>query len=352
MHIPDGYLSASTCAFTYVSMMPFLAVGVTRAGRLPRERLTPLVGLASAFSFVVMMFNLPLSGGTTGHAVGMGISAAVLGPWASMVAISVALAIQALVFGDGGITTLGANVLNMAVVGSLVAYAVYTVLAGRSAIRSTRRVVAAAVGGYVAINAAALLAGFEFGIQPLFFHDAAGMPLYAPYPLSVALPAMLYGHLTFAGLAEMVVSGGLFAYVQHAHPELLTPEAALPEGMTPWRSVRRLWLGLAALAAVTPLGLLATGIAWGEWGVSDFLDPAGRAAIEQASSGFALPEAVPSGLARLAEAWSAPIPDYAPSFLSSEAGGYVLSAVLGVGLIVLAFQGMARLRRAANPAVS
>ena len=60
MHIPDGYLSASTCAFTYVSVLPFLAVGVKQAGRLPRERLAPLVGLASAFSFVVMMFNLPL----------------------------------------------------------------------------------------------------------------------------------------------------------------------------------------------------------------------------------------------------------------------------------------------------
>lgn len=343
MHIPDGYLSASTCAFTYVSALPFLAVGVKQAGRLPRERLAPLVGLASAFSFVVMMFNLPLPGGTTGHAVGMGIAAAVLGPWASMLAIAVALAIQALVFGDGGVTTLGANVLNMAVVGSLVAYAVYVGLAGRSELRSTRRVVAAAVAGYVALNAAALLTAFEFGIQPTFFHDAAGAPLYAPYPLAVAVPAMMYGHLTFAGLGEMVVTGGLFAWLQYANPALLAPFADLPAGVSPWRATRRLWAGLAALAAVTPLGLLATGVAWGEWGAADFADPAGRAAIELASGNAALPEAVPQGLARLAEVWSAPFPDYAPAFLANEAAGYVLSAALGAGLIALAFAMAARL---------
>ncbi len=117
----------------------------------------PLLSVFAAFSFVIMMFNLPLPGGTTGHAVGVAIAAIVLGPWASILAISIALAIQALFFGDGGITTLGANCFNMAIVGSLVAYAIYrTVAAGRAALTSQRRVVAAAVAGYLAINAAAL----------------------------------------------------------------------------------------------------------------------------------------------------------------------------------------------------
>ena len=92
----------------------------------------PLLSLFSAFSFVVMMFNLPLPGGTTGHAVGMGVAAVVLGPWGSILAISVALAIQAVFFGDGGITAYGANCFNMAVVGSLTAWAVYRAIrAGR-----------------------------------------------------------------------------------------------------------------------------------------------------------------------------------------------------------------------------
>ena len=128
----------------------------------------PLLSVFAAFSFVIMMFNLPLPGGTTGHAVGMGVAAIVLGPWASILAISVALMIQAVFFGDGGITAIGANCFNMAIVGSLVAYAVYR-LVGRGA---APRIAAARGGcrpsrGTAAINAAALCAAIEFGIQPM-----------------------------------------------------------------------------------------------------------------------------------------------------------------------------------------
>ena len=168
-----------------------------------------------------MMFNLPLPGGTTGHAVGVAIATIILGPWASILAISIALAIQAVFFGDGGITTLGANCFNMAIVGSLVAYAVYRLAAGRAALTSSRRVVAAALAGYTAINASAFCAAVEFGIQPLFFKDPSGAPLYAPYPLSIAIPAMMIGHLTFAGLAELVLSAGVVAYFQRTNPTLL-----------------------------------------------------------------------------------------------------------------------------------
>src|ERR671929_458536 len=221
MHIPDGYLSPSTCATLYAAATPFWYIALRRVKRLLNSRLVPLLSVFAAFSFVIMMFNLPLPGGTTGHAVGMGIATIVLGPWASMLGISVALLIQALFFGDGGITAFGANCFNMAIVGSLVTYWVYRAIAGRSAITDTRRVVAAAIAGYVAINVAALLAAVEFGIQPLLFTDASGAPLYAPYPLSVAIPAMALGHLTIAGLAELVVTGGVVAYLQRADVSLL-----------------------------------------------------------------------------------------------------------------------------------
>ena len=335
MHIPDGYLSPTTCVLTYAAVAPFWSVALHRVKPLLRTRLVPLLALTSAFSFVIMMFNLPLPGGTTGHAVGMGLIAVVLGPWASMIAISVALLIQAVFFGDGGITTFGANCLNMAVAGSLAAHWSYTLLAGRSALTAPRRIIAAALAGYIAINVAALLAAIEFGIQPMLFHDAGGAPLYAPYPLSIAIPAMLGGHLTFAGLGELLVSGGLFAYLQRTHPELLRAPA---EGIATasWRLTRRLWLGLSGLMILTPLGLLATGIAWGEWGAEDFQDPAIREQIVHASGNAVLPDAVPHGLERLSSLWTAPIPDYAPAFMHNESFGYILSAVMGTGLIVLA----------------
>src|SRR6185437_4104996 len=112
-----------------------------------RTRAVPLLSVFAAFSFLIMMFNLPLPGGTTGHAVGMAIAAIVLGPWAAMLAISMALTIQAVFFGDGGVTAIGANCFNMAIVGPLAGYAVYRLAGYRAAIGSTRRVVAAGIAG-------------------------------------------------------------------------------------------------------------------------------------------------------------------------------------------------------------
>jgi cobalt/nickel transport system permease protein len=342
MHIPDGYLSPSTCATLYAGSAPFWYVSLQKMKRRLNSHAVPLLSVFAAFSFVIMMFNLPLPGGTTGHAVGVAIAAIVLGPWGSILAISVALVIQALFFGDGGITAIGANCFNMAIVGSLVAYAVYRLLAGTAPIESPRRVVAAAIAGYCAINASALLAALEFGIQPRFFHDASGAPLYAPYPLHIAIPAMMIGHLTIAGLAELVVSGGVVAYLQRAEPALLNttaPGASISGEVSGWKSLRPLWISLAVLLVMTPLGILAAGAAWGEWAPEDFATPQARQQIAAASGDHAPPAAAPAGLQKLSTVWTAPMPRYAPSILKSAQLGYILSAMLGTGLIVLAFLG-------------
>lgn len=353
MHIPDGYLSPSTCAATFALAAPFWYFASRKVGRMLNTKAVPLISVVSAFSFTVMMFNLPLPGGTTGHAVGMGIAAIVLGPWAAMLAVSIALLVQAVFFGDGGITAFGANALNMAIVGSLVAYWLYRLIAGSSPLPSGRRVVAGAIAGYAAINVSALLAAIEFGIQPMLFHDATGAPLYAPYPLSIAIPAMMLGHLTFAGLAELVITGGLVAFLQRHDVELLKTSAP-SAGTARWRSTRRLWAGLAGLMIASPLGLLAAGTAWGEWGAEAFHDAGARAEIAAASGNVAPPEGAPAGLAKLASIWSAPMPDYAPAFLHSAAFGYILSAVVGGGLIILVFLVLSalagRLRRQASDA--
>jgi cobalt/nickel transport system permease protein len=343
MHIPDGYLSPATCATAYAAAAPFWYVAFQRVKRVLHTRLIPLLAVVSAFSFVVMMFNLPIPGGTTAHAVGMGIAAIVLGPWAAMLAISIALAIQALFFGDGGITAFGANCLNMAIAGSLTSYAVYHLVSGRAPIQSPRRVIAAALAGYAGMNIAALLAACEFGIQPTLFHDAAGTPLFAPYPLSVAIPAMMVAHLTVAGAAEAMITGGLVAYLQRANPDLLETTALAatagdgPVGETGggWGVTRPFWAGLGTLMVLSPLGLLATGTAWGEWGLDDLQSPEMREQIAQASANIAPPAHVPQGLQRLADIWTAPMPDYAPAFMHNVSFGYIMSAVVGVGLIIL-----------------
>jgi cobalt/nickel transport system permease protein len=302
----------------------------------------------AAFCFVVMMFNVPLPGGTTGHAVGVGVAAIVLGPRGSILAISIALALQALFFGDGGITTLGANCCNMAIVGSLTAYVVYRMIAANSNLKSRQRVLAAAVAGYVAINASALVTAIELGIQPMLFHDASGTPLYAPYPLHVAIPAMMIGHLTFAGLAEAVISAGMVSYLQRADLGLLrgvggfaqTP-AAMVAGMSaegsPGQFLQgRLWWVVACLMMFTPLGILAAGTAWGEWSSADWMNPHTRKQIEAASGNQVPPSSLPAGIERLSNLWTAPFPGYAPRFIKSPMFGYLLSAMFGVGILVLA----------------
>ncbi|MEA2256460.1 MAG: cobalt/nickel transport system permease protein, partial [Solirubrobacteraceae bacterium] len=173
MHIPDGYLSPSTCAALGTAMVPAWATAARRAQRVARSRYAPLMALGAAYAFLVMMLNVPIPDGTTAHAVGAVLIAVLLGPWAAVVCVSVALLIQALFFGDGGVLAYGANAFNMALVMPFAGYGVYRLLARGAALTARRRALAAGLGGYVGINAAALCAAVELGLQPGLFHTAA-----------------------------------------------------------------------------------------------------------------------------------------------------------------------------------
>ena len=156
------------------------------------------------------------------------------------------------------------------------------------------------------------------------------------------MSAMMAGHLTIAGVAEMIVTGGVVAYLQRTQPGLLcatVPEIAdAPHGRVPVsvHSTRPLWIGLGLLMLLTPLGVLAAGKAWGEWSASDFADSRMRLEIAEVSGHEAPPQDAPAGLRRLSSFWTAPMPDYAPPYLKSDAFGYVMSAMAGTGLVILA----------------
>ncbi len=222
MHIPDGYLSPQTYVPFYAFIIPYLGIAAQKVSKFIKSRYVPLLALGAAFSFVIMMFNVPIPGGTTGHAVGGVIVAVILGPWAASIAVSIALIVQALLFGDGGITAIGANCFNMGVVIPFVGYYTYKLISGSSEITSPRRWIAGAVAGYIALNVAALIAGVEFGIQPIIASGPDGHPLYAPYPLSVAVPAMAIEHLILFGLVEALVTALIIKYLQGSDPSLLT----------------------------------------------------------------------------------------------------------------------------------
>ncbi len=143
MHIPDGYLSPATAGTLYAVAVPFWYLAINRVRKVLTTRTVPVLALFAAFSFVLMMFNIPLPGGTTGHAVGGTLLAIVLGPWAAVLGVSVVLGIQALFFGDGGLITFGANCFNMAIVLPLVGYFIYKVISSNSEATSPRRLVGA-----------------------------------------------------------------------------------------------------------------------------------------------------------------------------------------------------------------
>jgi len=214
MHIPDGYLSSQTAGVLYALMAPVWYFAAKMVKKTLDARRVPYLALGAAFSFVIMMFNVPIPGGSTGHAVGGTLVAILLGPWAAVIAITVSLVIQALMFGDGGITAIGANSFNMAFVLPFTGYLFYRIIAGNSQPTSGRRVVGAFVGAYIGINAAALFTGIEFGIQPLIHHTADGQALYCPYGLKTAVTVMLAEHLLIFGWVEAVVTALVIAYLQ------------------------------------------------------------------------------------------------------------------------------------------
>ena len=323
MHIPENYLSPSTCGVFGLAMLPVWGVAIKRVREtVPRNKM-PLLGVAAAFCFLAMMFNIPLPGGTTGHAVCGTLVAILFGPWASTIAVSIALVIQAVFFGDGGILAIGANCFNMAFVLPMVGYGIYGAIS-RAVPGLRGELIGAGVGSYVGINAAALCAALEFGVQPLLFTDASGAALYCPYPVSVSVPAMLVGHLTLFGLAEVVFSVGILAFVRKVAPGFaLLPGSSATDGSARpgLRGIVPVVILLGALVVATPLGLLAEGDAWGEWGIEDLAQAVGYA---------------PSAMAGGWE-WSALMPDYAIGALPAWLG-YILSAVIGVALLVIVFR--------------
>jgi cobalt/nickel transport system permease protein len=331
MHIPENYLSPATCGVMAVAMVPVWVHAVKKIRtELPKEKI-PLLGVGAAFSFLAMMFNVPLVGGTTGHAVGGTLISLLFGPNAACIAVSVALLLQAVIFGDGGILAFGANCFNMAFVLPYVGYYLYKFIVkifdkngqGRQAIHY----VAAAVGSYIGINAAAFCASVEFGIQPLLFTDSVGNALYCPYDLSISIPAMMIPHLVVAGVVEAVFTVAVYAFVRKTSPDLIFENINSKNLSQTQKKHVPVFALVAVLVAATPLGLLASGTAWGEWGADEIAE----VVTDGAELGY-----TPDGLAN---GWSftSIMPDYALDGIN-EVAAYVLSAVIGVASLIILFK--------------
>ncbi|WP_461214546.1 cobalt transporter CbiM [Lacticaseibacillus sp. GG6-2] len=316
MHIPDNYLSPATCATLVAAMVPVWTVSLKKVRvQIEKKKATvPLIGVGAAFAFLIMMFNVPVPGGTTAHAVGAVLLAILLGPWAATLSISIALLLQAFIFGDGGILAYGANVFNMGFIMPFVGYSVF--MLGK---KFHHPQIGAFFGGWAGITMASLGAGIELGIQPLIAHTASGAPLYSPYPLSVSVPAMVGTHALVIGWIEAVVTVLVYRFVASHAPEELYDVPAEPT------RIGKMWLPLlGVLAFLSPLGLLASGTAWGEW------NNAGVVAQMKAQH---LGSKLPSGMAHGVN-FHALLADYGLNGIPAPVG-YILSAVTALIVIAL-----------------
>ena len=314
MHIPDGYLAPAVSLGLAVVTVPTWAVATQKVKKVLNNRTVPLLAIFSALSFTIMMFNVPVPGGTTAHGVGGTLIAVVLGPWAACIAVSTALILQALFFGDGGVLAIFANCLNMAIILPFVGYGTYRLLAAGSPILSTRRAVAAGIGSYVGITVAAFAVGVELGIEPIFFSQN-GHALYSPYGLSEAIPAMVAAHAFGASIVEALITGLGVAYLQRRHPEYLTslkgifaPDAASEE--IPAR--RPLWQLVVAAVGAAVLVLGAIGLVEGggnpsrmfgaDWSTVDWPSVATMLVVTMAIGVILIPAAymvLPHGVKRI-----------------------------------------------------
>ncbi len=264
MHIPDNYLSPASCAVLAVAAAPVVGLSITKVKAQLKENkeLAPMLGIAASLSFLLMMFNVPIPGGTTAHAVGGVLLSILIGPYAASLALTVALLLQALLFGDGGILALGANIFNMAIAMPFVGYAVYNFFR-----KHNHETAGVLVGSYVGINVAAFLTAIELGIQPIIATQG-GEPLYNPYGLAVTIPAMMVTHLTIAGAVEVFFTYVIYRFVKQVAPQ----ELYTPTSVNTTSFVKKIRYVLIALVVLSPLGLLAEGTAFGEWSADELAE--------------------------------------------------------------------------------
>ena len=206
MHIPDGFLTANTWIPTWLISIGGLGFCLKRTAQILKDKMVPLMGVMAAFIFAAQMLNFPVMGGTSGHLLGGVLAAVLLGPCAGAIVIAVVLVVQCLIFQDGGLTTLGANIFNMSFVGALGGYFIYDII--RRVISGNRGIiVGAAVSAWLSVVVASSVCAIELAIS-------------GTSPLRIALPAMAGIH-TLIGIGEAIITCLVVGFVLKVRKDLI-----------------------------------------------------------------------------------------------------------------------------------
>ena len=207
MHIPDGFLNAATAAATYVVSVGGVGYSIKEANKKLGEKHVPLMGLMGAFIFAAQMLNFPVIGGTSGHLIGGALAAILLGPWAGTLIMACVLIVQCLVFQDGGITALGANVFNMGLVASFVGYYLYGAVTALMGEGRTSKLVGGFAGAWASVFVASVVCAIELAVS-------------GKSPLGVALPTMAGIH-ALIGIGEGLITAVVLGFVTATRADLL-----------------------------------------------------------------------------------------------------------------------------------
>jgi len=304
LHIPDGFLTLPIAIVTWIATAALLAVAIRRTGVELGERQVPLMGVMAAFIFAAQMINFPVAGGTSGHLLGGALAAIVLGPWPAMLVMASVVGVQALLFQDGGLVVMGANILNMGVLTALIGYGLYRGAAGRSV---NVRLAVAAVAAWLSVMAGALLTSLQLWLS-------------GTSSLRVVVPAMLGVH-ALIGIGEALITVTALAFILRTRPDLV--EAGRRQGGLGWVAV-----GLATALAVVLVAPLASA------------SPDGL-------------ERVATNLGFIDRGENAPytiLPDYTVPFLGETPLSTIAAGVIGAVLVAAVAVGISALvRRSAGP---
>lgn len=304
LHIPDGFLNLIISLLFWAITAITVGIAISKTNKSLGEKQIPLMGVMAAFIFAAQMLNFPVAGGTSGHFLGGALAAIVLGPWAAILVMTAVIAVQGLLFQDGGLLVMGANIFNMGILTAVIGYGLYRAAARRS--KGTRYAVAG-IGAWIAVLAAALVTSLQLWLS-------------GTSQLQIVLPAMLGVHVLI-GIGEAIITVAALTFIEQTRPDLLSEKATAEKGGRGW-----IYIGVVVALIAVLLSPLAS--------------------------------ASPDGLERVAEnigflelGQSAPyqiLPDYTIPFLGETALSTIVAGAVGalvvLGLIVVVGMGLRKKR--------
>jgi cobalt/nickel transport system permease protein len=294
LHIPDGFLNVAVSVVSWIITVIVLSLAVSKTNKALGEKQIPLMGIMAAFIFAAQMINFPVAGGTSGHLLGGVLAAVVLGPWAGMLVMTAVIALQAILFQDGGLLVMGANILNMGLVTAAIGYGLYRSVMGQG---KAVKLGVIGVAAWLSVMAGALFTALQLWLS-------------GTSQLQIVIPAMLGVH-ALIGLGEALITVSALSFILQTRPDLLGEGSESAQGSRNWIFVG----GLVALLVVF-ISPFASG------------DPDGL-------------ERVAEDLGFLGTGLDAPyqvIPDYTIPFLGETALSTIFAGVVGVlvvGLVVV-----------------